>query len=151
MDKIIFDDADKVNIRERLSNIWGINQPYWYLLYSCHRDDVIAFDLNYVTISEKLKDVKMWLLEQGVSEMCEFRENGLDYEINDIKDYSFWDSDDYFWNNECYWFDYTMDWIIYLSHEQTITFGGDAMIKRLKIEWHDWSKHLKWDTKNKGC
>lgn len=42
-----------------------------------------------------------------------------------------------------------MDFIIYLSHEETVTFGGGYMIKEIKSHSQDWKEYLKWDTKNK--
>jgi hypothetical protein len=149
-DKIALNDAHKESIRDRLSNLWDVNELYWYPIYSCSRDDVIALDSNYIVMNQKLKDIKRWLLGMDINKMYELRENGLAYEIINIEDYDLWESDDYFWNNEGYWFDQTFEWIIYLSHEQTMTFGGDVIIHRLKTEWEDWDMHLKWDTKNKG-
>jgi hypothetical protein len=88
-------------------------------------------------------------MQFGVKEIYEFREDGSAYRINNLQAYDFWDSDDYFWNNEGFWFDDNMNFILYLSHEDTITFGGEQFITEIKGHWHEWNEFLKWDTKNK--
>lgn len=129
------------------SDDWGIGKHYWYPLTKCNREDLISFDSRHVIKPQKLQEIKSILMQFGVTEIYEFRENGLAYKINNSLDYDFWDSDDYFWNNEGFWFDDNMNFIIYLSHEETITFGGDIFVKEIKSHWQGWKEHLKWDTK----
>ncbi len=59
----------------------------------------------------------------------------------------FWESEDYFWNGEAYWFDDSLNWVVYKSHEGTITFGGEWLINHVKDIWEDWSNYTKWDSK----
>lgn len=35
-----------------------------------------------------------------------------------------------------------MDWIIYESHEGSITFGGEWLVKELKSIWTDWKDNM---------
>ncbi len=141
--------SNRWDIQNKLSDVWGIGKHYWYPLTESNKEDLISFESSYIINKEKLSNIKSILLQMGVTEIYEFRENGLLYKIQKINDYNFWDSDDYFWNNECFWFNDAMDFIIYISHEETLTFGGEIIIKELKNYWHDWNEHLKWDTKNK--
>ncbi len=39
---------------------------------------------------------------------------------------------DYFYTNE------DADWVIYITHESTITFGGNCLIKEIKTEFNNW-------------
>jgi hypothetical protein len=137
------------DIENTSSDVWGIGKHYWYPLTKSKRDDLISLDSKYVITSQKLLDVKEILLHFGVEQLYEFRENGLAYRIDNLEEYDFWDSDDYFWNNEGFWFDDNMNFIIYLSHEETITLGGEVILKEIKSKWQEWGKNLKWDIKNK--
>ena len=148
MENILLNENIKSDISKKLKVIWDIAEHYWYPLASCKRDDLIAFDSRYINNSEKIKYIKGILIDNGVEKLFEYIEDGVAYEIDSIASYEFWNSDDYFWNNEGFWFDDSMKWIIYISHEETITFGGDMFISKMKKEWNDWNKNLKWDNKN---
>lgn len=140
--------SNRWDIQNKLSDVWGIGKHYWYPLIESNKEDIISFESSYIFNKEKLSNIKNILLKHGVTQIYEFRESGLLFKIDNINNYNFWDSDDYFWNNEGFWFDDSMDFIIYISHEETLTFGGEAIIKELKNCWKDWTEHLKWDTKN---
>ena len=43
-------------------------------------------------------------------------------------------------NSEVYYCNDTVDWVIYCSHEQTVTFGGATLLQELKQQWSDWYK-----------
>jgi hypothetical protein len=45
------------------------------------------------------------------------------------------DSDETFYCND------NVDWLIYFSHEKTITIGGKTLLDKLKADWHDWDKY----------
>ena len=135
-------------IKRKLSIEWDIKYPYWYPLYDCNRRDVIAFDSEYTEKSNKLELIKKLLIAHGVKAIYEFRENGISSQIKGFRNYDFWLSETYFWNNECFWFDDNMDWIIYVSHEGTTTFGGSWLVEQLKELWKNWKSNTSWDTKN---
>jgi len=139
---------EKIKIINRLKSIWDIGEHYWYPLSKCARTDLIAFDSKYIINHKKLGAIKEILSTFGVERIFELRENGLVYEISKMKEYGLWESDEYFWNNEGFWFDHRMNWIIYISHEEIITFGGQLLTERIKSEWSDWKHHLKWDSIN---
>lgn len=109
------------DIRRKLNIIWDITKPYWYPLFDCKRQDVIAFNSDYIENNKKLESIRQLLMEHGAQNVFELRENGICNEINDLYDYDFWLSESYFWNNECFWFDDNMDWIIYVCHEGITT------------------------------
>lgn len=144
----LLEKSDSEKIKSRLNIIWHIKYPYWYPLFNCGRQDVIAFDSDYIENGDKLEIVRKILREHGVKNVYEFREDGNSNQIIDSLHYEFWCSDPYFWNNECFWFDDNMDWIIYVSHEGTTTFGGKWLIEQLKKVWEDWRNNTSWDIKN---
>lgn len=149
MVKTRLNNINKKNILEKLKSTWDIKKRYWYPLEKCVRNDVISFDSEYINKSAKISFIKSILEEHDVVKLYEFREHGLAYEIDNISDYTLWQSDDYFMCNEGFWFDDTMSWIIYKSHEDSITFGGEWIRSKLKEEWKDWYKNLRSDTKNR--
>ncbi|MDQ0116624.1 hypothetical protein [Paenibacillus harenae] len=136
-------------IKEKLRQVWDYESPFWYPLDDCIRNDIIAFDSKFVQTQEKLEFIKVLLKKHKVTCLFQLREDGKANKIDDIEEFNFWNSDDYFWNNDCFWFDQSMDWVLYLSHEQTITFGGEWIIEAIKNEWIDWKENISWDTKNK--
>jgi len=133
-------------INSKLCSVWDINNHFWYPLYDCVRDDLISFDKDCIFNDEKLIFIKNVLICHGVSKLYEVREFDYSYEIDSIANYDFWNSEPHM--REIYWFDDNMDWIIYLSHDGTITFGGQWFIDKLKDEWSDWKGYLLYDTKN---
>jgi hypothetical protein len=145
-------NEDEINIyKDSLKSIWEREKHYWYPLERCNRTDLISFKSSYVDTDEKVEYFINLLKQHSVKMVIEIWENddGHTFEINNcIVQNAFWRSNDYFWNNEGYWFDDRSDWIIYISHEETITFGGDWIIKEIKSKWSDWKDNLKWDSKN---
>lgn len=126
------------SFKERIEIIWDITQHYWYPLYDCKRSDVLAFDSDYIEGSaEKIIDVRKILLNlnyESIYEMHEYRTvsiiqtNKLVLTLND--------------NLERFWFSEDMSWIIYASHEGSITFGGEEILKQIKSKWNDWESNL---------
>ncbi|MBP1961185.1 hypothetical protein [Paenibacillus aceris] len=45
-------------------------------------------------------------------------------------------------DGEGFWFTDEMNWIIYCSHENSITFGGELLIRRIKENWSEWNEYL---------
>jgi len=43
---------------------------------------------------------------------------------------------------EAYWTDSSYDWLIYTSHEGSITVAGNALVERLTAAWPGWQEHL---------
>ena len=121
---------------DRLKLRWDISREYWFPLYDASAESVVAFDSidfeNYFGY-EKLRD-----LLRDRKEIFEIREDK--YKGYIVKYETF--SPAYEAVGEGYWFDSTMDWIIYCSHEGSITFGGEWLINRLKLNWKEWEKYL---------
>jgi hypothetical protein len=43
---------------------------------------------------------------------------------------------------DTYYTNYSADWIIYITHENTIAFGGPSVINIIKNEWPDWANFI---------
>lgn len=125
-------------IRERVESIWDITQHYWYPLYECNRKDVIAFNDDYIE-----KDIKKIKYIQKI--LLGFNE-GTIYEMNEYRKVFIIDTEKFSPkipdNLERFWFSEDMGWIIYVSHEGSITFGGEKLIELLESEWVDWQSNI---------
>ena len=137
MERVLNQQAD--DLITKLKSVWDIEKHYWYPLYDCKRSDVIAFNDDYIEdIESKISDIKNFLWSQNRNQIFEMHEdrtvwvietNALDpsYDVRYL---------------ERFWFDEDMNWIIYASHEGSITFGGRELISALKGKWQDWESNL---------
>jgi hypothetical protein len=153
MGKRDIDKEKSLSLKQNLRGVWDINGYYWYPLAKTARNDIIAFDYKYVDDKSKIDFLKEILASHGVTYIYEYAwgtDNCVQYDITKI-DQVFWRSDPRFWEcyNEGFWFSDKMDWIIYFSHEETVTIGGQRVVDAVKSKWSDWSNYINWDTKNK--
>ncbi|NQX66669.1 hypothetical protein HQN90_11075 [Paenibacillus alba] len=150
MEKEQIPDNVSIELRKKMENTWDTNLlHYWYPLSKCKRSDIIAFDADYIEDNRsKLDCIIMLLKEHGVDEIYEFFESGYDYKVQISELHPFYGYFNASTGGEGFWCSEKMDWIIYASHERTITIGGEWLIKELKLLWGDWKNHITWDTKN---
>lgn len=127
------------DLLKQLSSVWDIEKHYWYPLYGCKRSDVIAFNDNYIEgIESKVLDIQNILLSQNNDCIFEMQE---DRTIQMIETTSLDPSYDNHYG-ERFWFTEDMNWVIYASHEGSITFGGHKLISALKEKWPDWAANV---------
>lgn len=124
---------------KKLKSIWDIEKHYWYPLFDCKREDVIAFVSDYIEdIESKVSDIQHLLLEQKDIEIFEMHEDRTVCVINTNSLDPSYDGR----YGERFWFNEKMNWIIYASHEGSITFGGSELISSLKGKWRDCESYL---------
>jgi hypothetical protein len=102
----------------RLKTIWRITEGYWYPLAERERDDIEAFQDAYLAKEVGVEKLHSIFRERGVERVWEMREDGINYELELAAFEPIYNG------NEGYWCDETFDWIIYASHESSITIGG---------------------------
>ncbi|WP_270812578.1 hypothetical protein [Exiguobacterium sp. CinTr1] len=127
-------------VKRRIRAIWGVTDShYWYPLSTAVRPDVIAFDSDYIEEDDqKIKEIQQWILRRGADVVFELHEDLTLWQIDT-------DSLDPCYDGrylERYWFDQHMNWVIYASHESTISFAGNELITSLQSSWPDWQEHL---------
>jgi hypothetical protein len=44
--------------------------------------------------------------------------------------------------SEGFWLDNTLSWLVYASHEDSVTIGGPALLPALQAAWPNWQDHL---------
>jgi hypothetical protein len=114
------------------------------------------FQIIYaITTNNQLEHLRTFLACQsielrayGVDKLYEFLESGHAYKIQISEIHPFYGYYNASTGGEGFWCSERMDWIIYASHEGTITFGGEWLVEGLKSLWSDWKNHIDWDTKN---
>lgn len=128
------------HLKRRICAIWGVDDSYyWYPLSTPPRLDVIAFDSDYIEdVDQKIKDIQQWIRNQQTELIFELHEDRTLWRIDTASLDPCYDGR----YLERYWFDQQMNWIIYASHESTISFGGQGLITSLQSSWTDWQENL---------
>lgn len=127
------------SLKERIEFIWDITQHYWYPLYKCRRNDVLAFNDDYINKNEeKITDVRDILLKLNYNSVYEMNEDRLIWLIDTNSLVPTMSK----YNDERFWFSEDMSWIIYVSHEGSITLGGEELLNQVKAKWDDWQSNI---------
>jgi hypothetical protein len=123
-------------IRSGLRSRWGMaERHYWFPLAECTLPDVVAFDTSSFEAAvahEKLRDI---LGSRGIERIWELREFGPEYEEG-LALFA-----PHYNGAEGYWSSGDLDWIIYASHEKSVTVGG-WLLGELKAMWPSWQAHV---------
>ena len=120
---------------EKLRENWNVTERYWYPLTTWRRDDTEAFQDSYFEKEfgyEKLQDI---LRKRGIIKLWEMRENDINYEI-ELNIF-----EPYYDGCEGFWCDSNFNWLIYASHESSITFAG-SILSEIKSEWSNWQQRV---------
>ena len=123
------------SIWSRLRGRWQIPEGYWYPLTECKLSDVVAFKTSsfYEAVAtERLRDI---LAARGIERVWELREYGPEYE----EDLALFEP--YYNLAEGYWSSGDLDWIMYASHESSVTVGG-WLLQDVKAMWPSWQSYV---------
>jgi hypothetical protein len=118
-------------VRER----WRLPAGYWYPLAGPAPPGVAAF--NEIAFAEAVPADRLRgiLAGRGVERVWELREYGPEYE-QDVSLFGPW-----YTGAEGYWSSGPLDWIVYASHEHSITVGG-WLLDDVRAVWPGWEAHL---------
>jgi hypothetical protein len=119
------------HLRER----WQISEGCWYPLADRALADVVAFQADAFSETAPASRLQDILRTRGIESVWELREYGPEYE----EDVSLFDA--YYDGAEGYWSSVGLDWIVYASHESSITVGG-WFLQELKVIWPSWQDHV---------
>jgi hypothetical protein len=108
-------------IRENLKCNWNFDGGYWEPLTKCSNKPFYFYDTEYLDNQDYEKLIA--ILKKFTDKAFEITEDRLDYEI----DTSEFDKD----SIETIYTDKNNNWIVYISHEGTIAFGGLELMKEL--------------------
>jgi hypothetical protein len=114
---------------------WQFTNDYWYPLAVCTLTDVIAFNANAFEGAVPYDQLRTILIKHGVQRVWELREYRPEYEQDVlllIPRYN---------GAEGYWSSAELDWIIYASHEASVTIGG-WLVGEIEAVWPAWKAHV---------
>jgi hypothetical protein len=119
----------------RLRDRWQISKGYWYPLADCKLPDVVAFKTRDFEKAFMRKTLQGILAAHGIERVWELREYGPEYE----EDVSLFEP--HYNGAEGYWSSGDLDWIIYASHESSVTVGG-WVLQEVKAMWSSWRSQV---------
>jgi hypothetical protein len=122
-------------IWSRLRSRWEIPEGYWFPLAECRLPDVVAFKTKAFDEAVSHGRLQGIVRNRGIERVWELREYGPEYK----EDLALFEP--YYNGAEGYWSSGDQDWIIYASHESSVTVGG-SLLGELKRVWPDWQKHV---------
>jgi hypothetical protein len=110
--------ADEVQFwRKAIEGVWGAPDGYWYPLGPKTDPSLVALEL--VGIEDALPErLRRFFADNAITRLIELRELDASYEIQADAAAVAYTSSEGFWTSP------ENSWIIYCSHEGTITFGG---------------------------
>lgn len=98
---------------------------------------------SYVTLHDAAMDapnayesLRRLIIDHGVTRLLELREWGEGYEL-DVTTASF-----AYNTAEGVWTAGAMDWMVYASHESSITFGGDWLVDAMKLSLPSFDRYI---------
>jgi hypothetical protein len=150
-----------LNLREErrvwatLDERWGTNGKfYWYpLQVGDPPGTALAFQAEWFKVRVPTKRLHQILEERGIRRVWALMEGifAPAYEMDTAL------LDPEYRGDECYWTAGEMDWLLYVSHESSITVAGDWFVDAIKATWPDWQEHVYtgWDyvrpAASEGC
>lgn len=129
----VLSPAESNMMWHHLHNRWQITGPYWYPLSRCRLSNITAFDTDAFEEFCQSFSLIDRLSAHGITRIWELRDYGIEYE-QDICLF-----DPAYNGYEGYWTSDSLDWIVYASHEASITVGG-WLLEDIKAQWSDWEK-----------
>lgn len=123
------------SIWSRLRDRWQIRNGYWYPLAECKLSDVVAFKMRAFDEAVAYEWLQGKLVARGIERVWELREYGPEYEEN----VSLFEP--HYNGAEGYWSSGDLDWIVYASHEGSVTVAG-WLLQEVKAMWASWEAHV---------
>ena len=125
-------------LTDALDDIREVN-TYWFPLVKINGNvPVVAYNVEKIYADEKIELLEAILKACGIKQVTVVQmDHGLVYESEDMYKLLYEkDEDGYIfpWVNETYYFDETKQWMIYVSHEGTITFTGSDIVLQAQQE-----------------
>lgn len=121
--------------REKLRDRWRIPKGYWFPLSEDKPPGVEAFQDTYFETEVSHERLRKLLSSRNIDRVFELQEWDTEYELE------LSELEPFYSGSEGYWCDQTFDWIIYASHESSITIGG-WLLDDVKAVWPNWRDRI---------
>jgi hypothetical protein len=138
----VLTDEESNSIRDLLRAQWQIDDDFWYPLDRAEDDEpppnTNAF---YVPGFPTTTLVALVVSVTSPERIFELTEGALapDREIDvGLFDEPYYGRGGLFAGGECMWTNRSGDWVVYVSHEASITVAGEALLRPLVEQWPDW-------------
>jgi len=133
----ILKNDERKRLWHEIKDSWNINGTYWYPLAEIKNENIIAFEDEYFEQEFGFETLRNILRRKGIERIWEIREGSFGYEL-DIEDFE----PCYDISGEGYFFSEEKDWIIYASHESSVTIGGVWLLQEIKSLWSNWRDRI---------
>jgi hypothetical protein len=143
--RFVLPERQRARVWRRLAEVWDARpgNHYWYPLLNACPPGVIAFQADWFDVDVGARAVQELLRRHGVSRvwlMNEFQEHA-NYELSPLLCH--------FGGRvgEAYWTSPQLDWLVYVSHESSVTVAGRWLVEAVQQIWPAWRDHLyeHWD------
>ncbi len=134
----VLSQPESESLWSRLRDRWEITDGYWFPLAECSLQDIAAFQDRYFADFFSSFNLTDLLSSRGITRVWELREHGPEYE----QDVSMFDP--HYNGAGGFWSSGDLDWVVYASHESSITVGG-WLLAEIKNQWPEW-KQRTWDS-----
>lgn len=122
-------------ICKELSHRWNIKSGYWFPLAGESPPHCEAFDSEAFHDAFPLERLRERLTQVGTHRIFELQEFGTVYE-QDVSAFA----PSYASGGETYSFPPDFNWVIYASHEGSITVAGRWLLPEVKSLWPEWNE-----------
>ena len=123
-------------LHERLSQSWQVQERYWYPLFPERPSHVEAFQDHYFETEFGYERLRKILTDRNIGIVYELREDARGFEIPVAE------LEPYYTGEEGFWLSETLDWLIYASHESSLTIGGEWLVSAVCEAWPSWRQRL---------
>jgi len=128
----VIGELESKRLWNQLKEVWGIDRSYWFPLKEGPvPQNVVAFHSDYFEAINGVALLREALLSRNIARVFQLHEFGdPDYEIElgifepDYRD----GGESYSTSDRC-------DWVVYASHESSVTVCGDWLIQAFREKW----------------
>jgi hypothetical protein len=132
----VLSDVENQSVRQQLKEYWGVDGGYYFPLKDECPQNSEAFVADAFETAVSIENLRRELAQRNIIRVFEIREYGPNYEMELSVFEPFYNGAEGFWTAQNY------DWLIYASHESSITIAGDWLLDYVKSIWPDWKKKL---------
>jgi hypothetical protein len=131
----VLSKSETESIWSRLRNRWQIADGYWFPLAECALPNVVAFQDRHFNEFASSFNLTELLASHDIRRIWELREYGPEYE----QDVSLFDP--HYNGAEGFWSSNDLDWVVYASHENSVTVGG-WLLAKIQNQWPEWNQRI---------
>jgi hypothetical protein len=127
--------GESETLRARLKERWDWDGANWYPDAANEvRGYLLALQERHFHTEVSHLTLQAILRRHGMNHLFVIRGEGPDLEIAiELMDLN---------ESGAFWVSGELDWVVYVSHESSITFGGDWLIQEMKEAWPTWERRI---------